>query len=188
MRMKRLICVFAVFVLIAALSACGSDPAGTQDPAESAAESEAVQVMFATEDLSLEPVTSEELFAGNKVTMINVWATFCGYCIEEMPDLEELSGRLQEKGCGIIGVVGDVEGVNDEEHLQQALEILETTGVTYPNLIPWDHWYAMLPVPGFPTTFFVDSEGNIIGEPAVGARGADDYEALLDEALAAIGE
>ncbi len=188
MRMKRLVCIFTALVLMAALAACGAEPEAVQDPEEPAAESEAVQVMFATEDLSLEPVTSEELFAGNKVTMINVWATFCGYCIEEMPDLEELSGRLQEKGCGIIGVVGDVEGVNDEGHIQEALEILESTGVTYPNLLPWDNWEYMLPVPGFPTTFFVDSEGNIIGEPAVGARGADDYEALLDEALAAIGE
>ena len=44
----------------------------------------------------------------------------------------------------------------------------------------------MLPVPGYPTTYFVDLEGRVIGEPAVGARGAADYEALVDEALAAL--
>lgn len=193
--MKKKWFTIVLIALMAVLpAACGSQPAedsGASGDGAAAAETaseETVQVMFATEDLSLEPVTSEQLFSENKITMINVWATFCGYCIEEMPDLEILKSRLEEKGCGIIGVVGDIEGVQDKQHLRDALEIVESTGVTYPNLLPWDNFEYMLPVPGYPTTFFVDSEGNLIGDPAVGARGANDYEALVDEALAAIGE
>ena len=191
---RKWIGVLMILALMLALTACGSGPAaeepssGDGGTAAEATAEEIAPVMFATEDLSLEPVTSEQLFADNKVTMINVWATFCGYCIEEMPDLEILKGRLEEKGCGLIGVVGDIEGIRDQEHLQDALEIVEATGVTYPNLLPWEGFETMLPVPGYPTTFFVDSEGNLIGDPAVGARGAKDYEALVDEALVAIGE
>lgn len=192
---KKWFAVLLIVMMMVSLAACGSEPAaedgkpsGDSGTTTEAAAEEAAPVMFATEDLSLEPITSEQIFADNKITMINVWATFCGYCIEEMPDLEILKSRLEEKDCGIIGVVGDIEGVQDKQHLQDALEIVESTGVTYPNLLPWDNFEYMLPVPGYPTTFFVDSEGNLIGEPAVGARGAKDYEALVDEALAAIGE
>ena len=70
--------------------------------------------------------------------------------------------------------------------IQTAEEIIADTGVTYRNLLPWDGFDAALPAEYIPTTYFVDSQGRLIGEAAVGARGADDYEALLNEALASL--
>ena len=187
MRKMKWAGLLAVLFLIFSLAACGGSPAASEEGAgPEAGGEESVEVMFVTEDLSLEPVTSEELFGKNRITMVNIWATYCGYCIEEMPDLEKLSHSLEEKDCGIIGMVGDIRGVDDRELIEEAKKIIEATGVTYPNVLPWDNWMDMLPVPGYPTTYFVDSEGRVIGEPAVGARGAADYEALVDEALAAL--
>ena len=144
-------------------------------------------VEFETVDLDGNPVKSAEIFSQNKLTVINIWGTFCGPCINEMPDLEELNGRLAEKGCAMIGVVCDVAGPDDTELIDEAKEIIADTGVTYRNLLPWDGFDTALPAQYIPTTYLVDSEGKLVGDPAVGARGADDYEALIDEALAQLG-
>ena len=143
-------------------------------------------VIFETADLAGNAVRSEEVFSANRLTMVNLWGTYCGPCIGEMPDLEELNGRLQEKDCGIIGIVCDIGGVNDSKMIQTAEEIIADTGVTYRNLIPWPGFAAVFPAQFIPTTYFVDTNGTIVGEPAVGARGVDEYEALIDELLAAM--
>ena len=143
---------------------------------------------FQTEDLSGNPVSSLDLFAQHEITMVNLWATWCPHCINEMPDLEVLNGRLADKGCALIGIVCDVSGPNDASQIAEAAEIVADTGVTYRNLIPWDGFDAALPAEYIPTTYFVDSQGRLVGEPAVGSRGAEDYEALLDAALASLGE
>ena len=145
-------------------------------------------IQFETLDLDGNTVRSEDIFSQNTLTMVNIWGTFCGPCINEMPDLEVLNGRLTDKGCALIGIVCDVSGPNDASQIAEAAEIVADTGVTYRNLIPWDGFDAALPAEYIPTTYFVDSQGRLVGEPAVGSRGAEDYEALLDAALASLGE
>lgn len=145
-------------------------------------------VTFQTTDLNGDPVTSQELFGAHRLTMVNLWGTFCGPCIGEMPDLAELSTRLEEKDCGIVGVVVDATGRNQAELIETAKEIVADTGVEYRNLLPWDGIESAMPAQYIPTTYFVDSSGRLVGEAAVGARGADEYEALIDAALAALGE
>ena len=120
--------------------------------------------------------------------MVNIWGTFCGPCINEMPDLEILNQRLGNKGCAIVGVVIDAGGDYQMEVIRAAEEIIKDTGVSYLNLLPWEGIDDQFPAQYIPTTYFVDSKGNVVGEAAVGSRGADDYEALIDEALAAAGQ
>ena len=156
------------------------------EPEKTALAAEGTAVAFETVDLDGNPVRSADIFSQNKLTMVNIWGTFCGPCINEMPDLEVLNGRLADKGCAMIGVVCDVAGTGDTAHIEEAKDIVADTGVTYRNLLPWDGFDAALPAEYIPTTYFVDSEGRLVGEPAVGARGADDYEALLDAALAGL--
>ena len=185
--MKNMTCkrneMFAA-VLAAGLLCCAV-PAMAQEDAETAGtETGEPAVVFATTDLDGNPVTAEEIFSENKVTMVNLWGTFCGPCINEMPDLEELSGRLADKDCGIIGVVIDITGPEDTAHIEAAKEIEAETGVTYMSILPWAGIDEMMPAQFVPTTYFVDADGQIVGEAAVGARGADEYEALLDEVLA----
>ena len=156
----------------------------SQAAANSSEASAAYQgISFETTDLDGNAVTAEELFSQHKLTMINLWGTYCGPCIGEMPDLEILSQRLAEKDCAIVGVVVDVAGLEDTARLETAREIIADTGVTYLNLFPWYTLMEDFPAQFIPTSYFVNSEGQIVGEAAIGARGADDYEALIDELL-----
>ena len=140
-------------------------------------------VSFETEDLEGNKIKSEDIFSAHRLTMVNIWGTYCGPCIREMPDLEVLNQRLGEKDCAIIGIVCDVASSTDSKMVKAAEDIISDTGVTYLNILPWKNFYKDLPTAYIPTTYFVDSEGRIIGEPAIGARGADDYEKLLDDIL-----
>jgi 16S rRNA G966 N2-methylase RsmD len=55
-------------------------------------------IRFEARDLDGNTVTSEALFGSNRVTLVNVWGTWCPYCVQEMAELAEIHTRLQEKG------------------------------------------------------------------------------------------
>ena len=61
---------------------------------------------FSTENLKGDIVT-EQVFAGKSVTMINIWGTYCGPCINEMPALQELNSQLPDS-AQILGIIVDV--------------------------------------------------------------------------------
>ena len=130
---------------------------------------EGADVVFETTDLDGKKIDSKELFAKNKVTMINIWATTCGPCIEEMPELEKLNKEWSKKGGAVVGLVDDVP-VGNSEYLHDAQEIIMDTGVTYTNLRAWDGYIDVMSKVGTPTTYFVDSSGKLIGDPILGAN------------------
>ena len=139
------------------------------------------KLSFETTDLNGNAVSSADLFAGHKVTMINLWATWCTYCKQEMPELEELSKELAEKDCQIIGICTEL----DDDDVQQAIKILEDNGVTYTNIRQTDELAKTLLTAGLPTTYFVDSEGKVLTTPVRGAY-FDKYRERLEEALKAV--
>ena len=136
------------------------------------------KLSFETTDLNGNAVSSADLFAGHKVTMINLWATWCTYCKQEMPELEEFSKELAEKDCQIIGICTDL----DDDNVRQAIKILEENGVTYTNIKQTDELAQTLLTIGLPTTYFVDSEGRILTTPVRGAY-FDKYREKIEEAL-----
>ncbi len=140
------------------------------------------KISFESQTLQGDPVTSEELFSGCKVTMINVWATWCGPCISELPDLQGLDASFAEKDCQIIGVCLDA---TRDEAKQEALQLLEKSGVSYPNILvtPDMDWTAVMAIP---TSYFVSEDGTILTEPVVGAH-ISKYKTVLNEALALVG-
>lgn len=142
---------------------------------------EGTAISFKTTDIDGNEVDSATLFAQNKVTMINIWATTCGPCINEMPELEELNKEFQQKGGAIIGIIDDVT-TDNTTFLEDAKDIVKDTGVTYTNLRAWDGYYDQLPSVGTPTTYFVDSNGKIIGNPVLGAQ-LKVYAEKMDEYL-----
>lgn len=124
--------------------------------------------IFLTEDVYGNEV-GPEIFTENKVTVVNCWGTYCSPCIEEMPELEEW---YQEElaagsGVGIVGLVIDV----DSSTAYMATDVMDETGVTYPNLIIDDGLYEMFCKDLYcvPTTFIVDQYGNIVAGPFEGA-------------------
>ena len=114
-------------------------------------------------------VTSEA-FADYDATIINFWNNGCGTCIEEMPELEEYYQDFEDQNINLMGVASD--SGESEEQLETAREILEEKGVTYTNLSPdpenslYQDFISQLT--GYPTTYVVDSEGNIVGAPIIG--------------------
>ena len=140
------------------------------------------QVSFESRTLQGDTITSEDLFSGHKVTMVNVWATWCGPCIGEMPALEQLSAGFAEKDCQIIGICLDAR---DDETKEKALQILEENGVTYPNIayVPGMDWANTQTIP---TSFFISEDGTILTETVVGAS-ISSYPGMLNKALALVG-
>lgn len=113
---------------------------------------------------------SSDIFADYDATIVNFWNNGCGTCIEEMPELEELYHQFRERNINLIGVGTD--SGTDEEQLETARNILKEKGVTYVNLSPDPEgaFYQdfISKVFTYPTTYIVDSEGNIIGAPIAG--------------------
>ena len=142
------------------------DPAGTV-------------ISFETTDLDGRTVNSRSLFAGHKITMLNIWDTTCAACITEMPDLEKFSHELEKKGGQLVGLVLTAD---DPDMAAEAKEIADDLGVTYVNLLPTDGIKALLPVQSFPTTFFISEKGELIGGPVLGAR-MNEYRARIDKIL-----
>ena len=124
---------------------------------------------FSETDMDGNAITSD-IFAGYDVTIVNFWNNGCGTCIAEMPELEEMYQEFQKDNINLIGVGTDSgEG---EEQMELARSILKEKGVTYPNISPdpENEFYQefIAEIPGYPTTYIVDSEGNIVGAPLIG--------------------
>ena len=135
---------------------------------------------FTSTDLDGNEVT-EAIFADKDVTILNVWATFCGPCEEEMPDLGAWDKKLPDN-VQIIGMVVDVpEG--DAEMIDIAKEMCKDAGVSYQNIVYTDSVEKMLTdVEAVPTTFILDSEGKTICTPIIGAD-VEAYKKAVQEYL-----
>lgn len=125
---------------------------------------------FETTDLAGNPV-SNAVFAGKDLTVLNVWGTYCSPCIDEMPELAAWSQEMPEN-VQLIGVVCDLASLDDADTLETANAICESTGANcYPSLVANESMMPLLSsVVGVPTTFFIDGEGKLVGEPIVGAN------------------
>ena len=130
---------------------------------------------------------SDDIFGDYDATIINFWNNGCGTCIEEMPELEEYYQQFKEQNINLIGVASDSgEG---EEQLETAQNILSEKGVTYTNLSPDPENELYLDfisqLAGYPTTYVVDSEGNIVGAPIIGnvKDQEDTLKARLEQAV-----
>lgn len=186
--MKKLLNVLALTAMLtAALTACGGEE--TQ-PETTGSESKGVLSGFTAQDLEGNEV-DDSIFDDYDVTMVNVWGTFCGPCIQEMPDLGQLAAEYADKGLQIVGLVSDAtdyQGGYPEETVELAQEIVEETGADYLHLLPsqdlLDRVLSSIQV--VPTTFFVDSEGNQLGGIVTGAKSSEDWAKIFDEKLAEV--
>ncbi|OFK22818.1 TlpA disulfide reductase family protein [Olsenella sp. HMSC062G07] len=145
---------------------------------------------FKGKDLDGNDVSSDELFSKSKVTVMNFWFTSCKPCVEELGELEALNKKLAEKGGQVVGVNSFTLDGNQGE-ISDAKDVLSKKGVTYKNV--WfntdgDAGKLVSGLFSFPTTYVIDSNGNVVGDPIVGAiTSAAQREALdrlIDQAIA----
>ena len=146
---------------------------------------------FEGKDLDGNTVKSSELFAKNAVTVVNFWFTTCNPCVGELAELDALNKELAEKGGALIGVnTFTLDG--DEAAISEAKNVLAKKGATYQNVYFASDGEAgkfTTNIFAYPTTYVVDRNGNIVGDPIVGAitekKQAEALQAQIDKALSA---
>lgn len=159
------------------------EPSSEEPPSEepsSEEEAAPIYITFQGTDLEGNAVT-QEVFTQSRLTMVNVWATYCNPCLREMPGLGELAAEYDPSEFQIIGVVSDVREGEDQTLVES---LVQETGADYPHLLANDSLdQAILSgASSVPTTLFFDGEGAYLGG-LVGSVEKADWEELIHELL-----
>ena len=199
MMKKIAIMLTSALTALLLLSACTVAPAteaATEAPATIEA-TEAPATEAATEapaaetdggDLSFSFTTltggtlDQSIFSNNKLIMVNYWATWCGPCVSEIPDLVKISKDYADKGFALIGVNVDN---SDEDGVKQ---FIADQGITYPVIFA--DGFFLDEIQGYqyiPTTLFYDSTGKQVGQAVVGSNSYSDWSGLIDTLLEQVG-
>ena len=175
---------------------CGKKPSegDMSVPAENGKPKENSDLMkfpsFEGKDLDGNEAKSSTLFAGNTVTVVNFWFTTCSPCVGELSDLDALNKSLSEKGGEVVGINSfTLDG--DKTAISEAKDVLTKKGASYKNI-----WFESNSEAGkftsglysYPTTYVVDKNGNIVGDPITGAitgkKQSEKLNELIDQAIA----
>lgn len=166
-----------------------------EEMSENGASVPAGQSMTASGAASIAPLStktidgadfSEKDFSDYDLTMVNVFATWCTACVQEIPDLEKLRQEMKDKGVNVVGVVTDTRdesGEENQEAIEKAKLIQAKTKAGYPFLIP-DSSYLngrVKNLQAMPETFFVDKNGNIVGDSYSGSRSLKDWKEIVEK-------
>ena len=170
------------------------EEAGQQEPEaaadgaepETASAEESIEVPAAQEagaewdpDFTFETVDTEgwewsdRNFADAKLTMLNLWAYWCGPCVGEMPDLQKLGEEYAEQGFQIFGV-------SPQEYEHENVETLQRLGITYPSLRLTDSLNEAMKTDYIPATLFVDGNGHVLGELVIGSHSYEEWAAKIE--------
>ena len=192
------LCLALALVLTACAGGDSSQNSSAQSPSDAgdtsqsdsgAQEAAGLLSSFSTTDLEGNAV-DQSILEDYDLTMVNVWATYCTPCLQEMPDLGELASEYADKGVQILGLVSDVlnsDGTISDSQVETAQEIVEETGASYQHLLPSADLLGLLSqIYGVPTTFFVDSAGNQVGYAYVTAMEREQFVEIIDAALAEV--
>ena len=193
---KRLLLIGCVLMMSTAAVACSSTNQSTEakqettsmDNSQAQGSASAVQDAssatkmpeFKTKTTEGEEITSD-VFKKSKLTVVNLWGSWCQPCVEEIPELQKLYENMKDKGVNVIGVAQD-----GDTELDAVKEIIAQDNVTYTNIIPDEDG----PLKGFvmssqlfPNTFLVDSEGNIVAN-ITGGQDLEGFTKAVEDALA----
>jgi thiol-disulfide isomerase/thioredoxin len=195
--MNRTFLLLLLVTTAAALSGC-SKPESTSDAGATApavvaeAKTESQAAPAAEPNVPLDPILSYEAIAldgskyrvgdrKGKVVLINAWATWCGPCRYEIPELKRLHQEYADDGLEIVGVSIDMaqaEGV--------VREFVRINGITYPILLdPESRLTAVLRTTSIPTSIMIDRAGNVVWRHIgiVSEQRDAEFRAVLAKAL-----
>ena len=132
---------------------------------------------------------TEKVFSDYDLTLVNIFTTWCSPCVNEIPELEKLYEEMKDKGVGVVGVVLDTvgdDGKQDDATVKKAGVLQEKTKASYPFLIPDSTMMngRLNGISAFPETFFVDKDGNIVGETYSGSHSLNEWKKIVEKELA----
>ena len=183
MNKKKVLVLLATLVISTALAACGNSDSGyttgdnSKDGRSQVSQGELKSIPdFSAEDIEGNKVDNS-IFKENKVTLVNVWATWCGPCVNELPEIQKVYSELKDKGIGVVGIVADGNDAKDT-----AKELIELESLKYKMIIPDSNLEKNLisTLRGFPTSYVVDSEGKILGMK-VGGMNAEGFKEFIEQ-------
>lgn len=186
---KRIFLILICTFLLAALTGCSSkteEPSSQTDAAseeESNGTAAAEPVTFTATTLEGDAISSD-IFKNSRLTMLNVWATYCNPCLLEMPELGELPSEYDASDFQLLGIISDVPEGGEEGMLELAAGLIHDTNADYPHLLLNESLYLSLltEVTAVPTTLFVDQDGQVI-HTVVGALDKETWMEEIDGLL-----
>ena len=183
MKRKILALMLIISMFICSCGKSSTNSSEYETKGESSNEKDVFVVSFESITTDGGDFSSEE-FKKSKLTMINVWATYCSPCLKEMPDLGEIASNYDSKDFQIIGIVSDVSTNSSNDDVAYAKKLIKETKANYPHLLLSESIYANLVagVDAVPTTFFVNENGELLNY-VVGANGKSGWEGIIDELL-----
>ena len=135
---------------------------------------------FSTKAINNGSTYDNSMFSKAKVTMVNVWATTCGPCIQEMPHIQQLANNYAGRGLKVVTVLGDSETPGC---INTALAIIGgIQGFNLPVLRNNSSVAAAFPAGAYPTTYFIDSNGNIL-KVVTTSNSYDKWCSIIDNLL-----
>ena len=181
---RRLLLVLALAGLAAGVAGCGSDSVDARLTEPGPVQEGGGLPSGSPETGKRLPDDTYERLEGGEATfaqyrgkpvVVNVWASWCAPCLQEMPAIEEVHGELGDQITFV--------GINSRDDRGEAKSVAARTGVTYDLLFdPKAGFVADTGVLAFPTTLFVDAEGRIVSSKA-GPIDADGLRSRLAEAF-----
>lgn len=208
-RKKGLAAVVLVLLLgvSAGLAGCGTgaggDPSSDKTPATAndqagsgdSTSNDVVLDQFKTQDLDGNTVTNTDVFGKNKLNLVNVWATWCGPCRQEIPDLQKLQDKYKDQGLAVIGLLSD--GIDPAklkadaplpllpDNIDKAKKIMKDSKASYRMILPdmalTDN--VMSGITAFPTSFFTDKDGKMIGPVLTGLQSEKTWDDTIQKLL-----
>lgn len=178
--MPRVRLVAAIALLAVTASACAPGSSARPDDAASPAGEPTAATGDLLPDAELarlgEPGSLRMSSLRGKPSVVNFWATWCPFCVDEMPEFE----RVHQEVAQDVRFVG----VDLEDRDELALKLARETGVTY-ELVkdPDGAYFDAVGGRGMPTTLFVDADGSVVHRQ-VGPITAEQLRALVDDLLA----
>lgn len=118
-----------------------------------------------------------------KTILLNFWATWCGPCRSEMPDLQEIYQDYgnNEKDLVVLGVAAP--NLGQEGSAEDIAAFLKENGYTYPTLMNTDaSLFYSYGISSFPTTFMIDKDGNVYGYVS-GALSRETFESIIQQTM-----
>lgn len=117
--------------------------------------------------------------------MVNIWTTWCGPCLSELPHLGEIYDEMKDDGVAIVGIVLDAvdqSGAPDQAVIDSAAEISESLGAGYYMVVPSTDMLTgvLKDIVSIPTTYFLNKEGEFVSGRIVGSMTKENWEHVIE--------